>query len=579
MVFAAVLVACLVRCCFPGYTKAFQCPLAPTEASLARKLPLALHPNQGGLGNQLFALNSFRGISAFYGKATPNITTIIGRDLGASEITRDFVRDGINKRLNPSKMKDRLHRHDGLIKKEVAHFHPNSIYVSDRFEGAGAPRRFNHKIGQLELAPKPHDGGSEPFYFILHGYFESYKYFCHIAAEVKADMQAFLQRYQQPAKETAAKKESVVAVHLRVGDKTRESDECSYTAKYIKNAFDWFLAKHTLVDTSKQLVFEVFCGASPGAAPELAQCQQLVPSDTVYTDLIRWHKPMSAIEDLAAMAQCDHAIITLGTFGWWAGFLINGNVVAMRRQWLKAKKEGESEGNKDLYPPGWTVLQNECEGAEDQEASKESTSTDVDSITQSTPSKPSLPSGAGGSFRGAKLALKIDALTINAFTGAAAAAPAAPVAAAAAAAAAPAAAYTDCAGVEGEHADTPCPLPEGHALAYLCPSNPLPKNPSTRAEQEGAHVLKIVNRDAGAGFFASLTDVLNHLIFADEYHLTPLINFTNAHYERSRGSDFWRQFFIPVGVDRCFCDLSGPDDSEGMVSSCSIYRLYRRNGQ
>ena len=34
----------------------------------------------------------------------------------------------------------------------------------------------------------------------------------------------------------------------------------------------------------------------------------------------------------------------------------------MREQWLKEKAKQQSKGNLDLYPPGWTVLEDECEG-------------------------------------------------------------------------------------------------------------------------------------------------------------------------------------------------------------------------
>jgi galactoside 2-L-fucosyltransferase 1/2 len=33
------------------------------------------------------------------------------------------------------------------------------------------------------------------------------------------------------------------------------------------------------------------------------------------------------VVDLALLSACDHVIMTVGTFGWWAGFLSGGQVV------------------------------------------------------------------------------------------------------------------------------------------------------------------------------------------------------------------------------------------------------------
>ncbi|ELT99702.1 hypothetical protein CAPTEDRAFT_41243, partial [Capitella teleta] len=32
-------------------------------------------------------------------------------------------------------------------------------------------------------------------------------------------------------------------------------------------------------------------------------------------------------EDLAILSSCDHVIMTVGTFGWWAGYLSRGQVI------------------------------------------------------------------------------------------------------------------------------------------------------------------------------------------------------------------------------------------------------------
>ena len=61
-----------------------------------------------------------------------------------------------------------------------------------------------------------------------------------------------------------------------------------------------------------------------------------------------------AIVDLAILTLCKHTIITSGTFGWWAGWLSEGEVV----YWKGFPKPG-SKNEKEIlfrgvyYPPHW----------------------------------------------------------------------------------------------------------------------------------------------------------------------------------------------------------------------------------
>jgi hypothetical protein len=88
-----------------------------------------------------------------------------------------------------------------------------------------------------------------------------------------------------------------------------------------------------------------------------------------------------------------------------------------------------------------------------------------------------------------------------------------------------------------------CVLPTKDPLAYLCHS-------STADKSDSRPVLKIVNRDQGAGFFASFTDVLNQLRWAEKMDLAAVIDFTNEHYGHLKkgqaAGDMWHEYFAPT---------------------------------
>ncbi len=59
----------------------------------------------------------------------------------------------------------------------------------------------------------------------------------------------------------------------------------------------------------------------------------------------------SAYVDFAMLTMCDHVIITIGTFSYWAAYLNGGEVVRPDRMVLK--------DTGIYYPPEWVTLKNE----------------------------------------------------------------------------------------------------------------------------------------------------------------------------------------------------------------------------
>ena len=61
-------------------------------------------------------------------------------------------------------------------------------------------------------------------------------------------------------------------------------------------------------------------------------------------------------EDMSMLAQCDHTIVSVGSFGWWAAFLANGQVVYYKDWPRKGSPVDVRTKKEDLFPPHWVAL-------------------------------------------------------------------------------------------------------------------------------------------------------------------------------------------------------------------------------
>ncbi|ESO08600.1 hypothetical protein HELRODRAFT_110149 [Helobdella robusta] len=60
--------------------------------------------------------------------------------------------------------------------------------------------------------------------------------------------------------------------------------------------------------------------------------------------------------DLAILSACQHVIMTVGTFGWWAGFLSGGTVVYYKNYPSPNTEIGSGFLAEDYYPPNWISM-------------------------------------------------------------------------------------------------------------------------------------------------------------------------------------------------------------------------------
>lgn len=100
-----------------------------------------------------------------------------------------------------------------------------------------------------------------------------------------------------------------VGIHVRRGDFLYYRQVSSMN--FIVEAMDYFKKKYSNVIFLIASDDKDFCKRTYG------NVLNIVITPTSFT----------AGEDLAALAMCHHMIVTVGTFGWWAGFLTNGEVL------------------------------------------------------------------------------------------------------------------------------------------------------------------------------------------------------------------------------------------------------------
>jgi len=140
-----------------------------------------------------------------------------------------------------------------------------------------------------------------------------------------------------------------VAVHIRRGDflqrrKIRKGFTTA-TPRYLRRATGYFVERFARVQ------FVVASNDIPWCRLHL---RSLFPDpDRVNVTFSEGH---SAGEDLALLTSCNHAVISTGTYGWWAAWLIDGMTVYYADFPRKGSSLGIRSRVKDYYPSSWIAI-------------------------------------------------------------------------------------------------------------------------------------------------------------------------------------------------------------------------------
>ena len=113
-----------------------------------------------------------------------------------------------------------------------------------------------------------------------------------------------------------------VAVHVRRGDVLKDSHKNIPGPLYFQKAMDHFRNKY-----GPRVIFIVVTNDLPWSKANLKRKGVFFTGDS---------GPKSWGEDFAIALACKHTVMSVGTFGWWMGFLTGGDVVYFKN-WVKGR--------------------------------------------------------------------------------------------------------------------------------------------------------------------------------------------------------------------------------------------------
>ena len=189
----------------------------------------------------------------------------------------------------------------------------------------------------------------------LKSSFHSYKYFHFLEPEIRSIFtfrESLLEKAQDVKMAVAMKynrkPEDIlfIGVHIRRGDKVERGGVPG--ASYFNTSMDlykrWFPGS---------LIHFVVASDTPSWCNESFKGHRDV---TVVDGNTPW-------QDLAILSQCNHSIISTGTFSWWAGYLAGGHVVYYK-DYLQPmlidffRRQHRIFNVEDYYPPTWIGIYN-----------------------------------------------------------------------------------------------------------------------------------------------------------------------------------------------------------------------------
>ena len=176
----------------------------------------------------------------------------------------------------------------------------------------------------------------------LHGYWQSERYFGHIADEIRRDF-TFPALGSAEGVEMADRiRESLaISLHVRRGDYLTLNAHVLCDQAY----YDAALA-HVLGGISGTPTVYVFSDD-----PDWARANLPLPCEKVVVD---FNGTVRDFDDMHLMSLCDHNIIANSSFSWWGAWL-NANPakrVAGPARWFGDPKLA----NPDILPPGWARI-------------------------------------------------------------------------------------------------------------------------------------------------------------------------------------------------------------------------------
>jgi hypothetical protein len=178
----------------------------------------------------------------------------------------------------------------------------------------------------------------------LTGYWQSEKYFSHIAETIRADFTFSIplsEKNEQLAKQIS--QVNAVSLHVRRGDYVQNPIT---TATHGVCTLDYYQAAiQSIACSVAEPYFFIF---SDDIAWVKANLKMTFPCQ-----FIEHNQEMESYNDMRLMSLCQHHIIANSSFSWWGAWLnpSTDKIVIAPQKWFANKNDV-----KDLIPSGWITL-------------------------------------------------------------------------------------------------------------------------------------------------------------------------------------------------------------------------------
>lgn len=171
----------------------------------------------------------------------------------------------------------------------------------------------------------------------LLGYFQTEKYFKHIANDIKKDF-AFKKEFVDACEEIKPMFDNPIALHIRRGDfLINSANHYNLSLSYYENALKQF-------DSDRQVV--IFSDDT-----KWCKEQELFSGDRFLVS-----ESGSSYVDLCLMTMCSDYITANSTFSWWGAWLSQNpnKTVVYPDKWFGPNNADKSI--KDLFPEEWRMI-------------------------------------------------------------------------------------------------------------------------------------------------------------------------------------------------------------------------------
>ena len=317
--------------------------------SLRKRNTLAVAIN-GHLGNALFEIASAVAIAAHYNLSVclhdhVNHYVVIASDVQSLLANvPEVCPEHIQKRMN---MGDQVHIYNHCCVFEdffVSPYHKGKkSFLFGRYGGRTDRTRMSLK----DLFPRGQEEDGK--IYSLYSFLQSWKYLQLAPKMAEVRLKPGVISNARKYLENIAPNQKRVALHLRVGDASGPNHIYNFPGKeYFHKAMQYFLEKWGSV---KFLVFS--------DNPTWCKKQSLFASENIY--ILEGGEENAVQKEFGLMSACDGVILSVGTFGWWAGYFSSqdgGEVVYFKNNFnsVQVRAKGEKVVEEDHFPQNWIGL-------------------------------------------------------------------------------------------------------------------------------------------------------------------------------------------------------------------------------